>query len=230
MHPLDTLRDGNRRPQRRRETFKRVAPLPAAVEADLFDVEAREIPVPALRERGRGPVRGVEDDVGGGEAELERGLGIGEEDDGEHEEERGGEGDEAVGGGADAVGAFFRVPVELAGDVLVALDDHEGALRVGNDDVAEGDGARGFALFELKGPAGADADDGAQDGEEEDGEEGHAVPLLDGNADDCEGHGAAEDGKPSQRTVEGGFHGGAIRVHGDAFAADGVGGEVVAIV
>lgn len=175
MHPLDTLRDGNRLPQR---MCKRVVQL-AAGEPDPLDAKARQIPVPALRQRGRGPVGGVEDDVGGGEAELEGKLGVGEEDDGEHEEQGRGQGDEAVGGGADVVDAAFRVPVEFAGDVLVAFDDHERALRVGDDDVGDGDFAGRLAFFQLQGPARADADDGGEDGEQQHGEQGHAVLFDD---------------------------------------------------
>lgn len=183
-------------------------------------MEARQVPVPALGQGGGGPVGGVEDDVGGGEAELQGQLGVGEEDDGEHEEQRRGEGDEAVGGGADVVDALFRVPVKLAGDVLVAFDDHEGALRVVDDDVGDGDFAGGFALFELEGPAGADADDGGDDREQDDGEEGHAVIFDNGEDEDGNGHGAAEDGEPGQGTEECGLDSGLVGVLGDAFAAD----------
>jgi len=180
LHPLDAPGDRNSLPQR---LGKRLVVLVTG-KSNALGVEARQVPVPALGQGGGGPVGGVEDDVGGGEAELQGQLGVGEEDDGAHEEQSGGEGDEAVGRGADVVDALLWVPVELAGDVLVAFDNHEGALGVVDDDVGDGDLAGRYALFELEGPAGADADDGGEEGEQQDGEEGHAVFFGDGEDED----------------------------------------------
>ncbi len=128
------------------------------------------------------------------------------------------------------VDALFRVPVELTGNVFVAFDDHEGALRIADDDVGERDLARGFALFKLEGPAGADADNGGEDRKEDNREEGHAILFDYGNDEDGNGHGATEDGEPGQGTEHCGLDGMSTRVLRNALAADRVCGEVLAIV
>lgn len=97
--------------------------------------------------------------------------------------------------------ALLGRPIELASDVLVALNNHKGALRVADDDVAIGHFAGSFPLWELEVPFRADADDGGEEGKEEDGEEGHAVVVVDGQRDENDGHGAAQDGEPSQRST-----------------------------
>ena len=86
-------------------------------------MEARQVPVPALRQGGHGPVGGVEDQVGGRERDLQLQPCVGEEDDAEHEHKGGDEAEDTVSRWADLVKAFLRVPVQLACDLLVALDD-----------------------------------------------------------------------------------------------------------
>ena len=95
-------------------------------------------------------------------------------------------------------------------------------MRVEDDDVAGGDRTRGFAGGEHQHPFGADADDGGEEGQEDDGQEGHAVLVVHGQHDQDDGHDAAEHGQPSQRPTGGRSHGGVVIALGEPHAADGV--------
>ena len=223
--PVDGLGDGDGAPQSAREAHAgfvvgRVLP---------DEVKAGQVPVPLLRQRGHGPVGGVEDQVGGGVADLQPERGVAEEDDAEHEQQGGEEGEQAVHGRFDGVDAGFRVPEELARDWLVALDDQEGAVRVLDDDVATRHFAGGGPLLELERAAAADADQGRDEREHDGGEQGHAVFFDHGQHEQGHAHGGAEDGQKGQRAEGAGFGGRVAVVVGDAHPADVVGRQGVAV-
>ena len=225
LDPVDGPGDGDGAPEGAREgaagfVVGRVLP---------DEVEAGQVPVPLLRQRGDGPVGGVEDQVGGGVADLQRERGVAEEDDAEHEQQGGEEGEQAVHGRFDGVGAGFRVPEELARDLLVALDDQEGAVRVLDDDVAGWHGAGGGPLLELERAAAADADQGRDEREHDGGEQGHAVFFDHGQHQQGHAHGAAEDGQEGQRAEGAGFGRRVAVGFGDAHPADVVGRQGVAV-
>lgn len=121
--------------------------------------------MPLRGQGGHDPVRGVEDHVGGREGDLEGQGAIGKADDAEHEGDGAGEGDDSVSGVAECVQAFFRVPVELPCDFLVALDDQEGAVGVFDYDVVARDPSVLFSSHEGEVPAAAEADEGGEEGQ-----------------------------------------------------------------
>ena len=221
--PPGGARDGDGLPQGLGEVVVVVA---AGVALHVGVVEG-QVPVHGGRQGGDEPVGGVEDDVGGADEDLQGELRVGECDDAEHEQDGAGQRDEAVHLHTHHVVALLRRPVQLAGDVLVAPDHHERPLRVEDDDVAGGDGARGLAAGELQHPFGADADDGGEEGQEDDGEKGHTVLVVYGQHDQDDGHDAAEHGQPGQRAAGGGSHRRVVIVLGEPHAADRVFGQRV---
>ena len=123
-----------------------------------LDAEAAKVPVPALREGGDGPVGGVQDQVGAGVAGLEREGGVAEENDAEHEHQGGEQGEDAVDGHSDDVLALFRMPVELACDLLVAFDDQKCATGIDDHDIGWRNGSFRIAFLQSQLPPVAEPD------------------------------------------------------------------------
>ena len=146
--------------------------------------------MPLRGQGGHDPVSGVEDHVGGCEGDLEWEGGIGEADDAEHEGYGADEGDDSVGGVAECVLAFFRVPVELPCDVLVAFDDQEGAVGVCDYDVVARDHSFLFPFHEGEVPTAAEADEGGEEGQQYCREQSEAVISTDGETQEGDGHGS----------------------------------------
>lgn len=226
LDPGDTLRDSNRFPQRLRERF-----VPLAVEIlFVLDLEGGEIPVPLRWESGDGPVGGVQHQIRGGEAELQRLGRAREEDDTKHQHERSEQGGQSVRLDADVVDAGFRCPVELAGNVFVALDDEEGALRVLDHDVSRWYMTFRLSYRQLQGPLCAEADDSRQKREEQCCRQGGSIIVDDRKDGECNGHGTAKDGQPCQRPGLACGDVGFALILGDPQASDRVRRETVAVV
>ena len=224
--PLGLLRDGDSLPEGLGEVHEAVA----AGVALLVDAVERDVPMQARRQGGDDPVGGVEDDVGAAPGDLEFDLGVGERDDAEHEQHGAGEGDETVRLQAHHVVAFLRRPVQLARDVLVAFDHVEGAVRVADHNVAGGHLAFGRALRQLERPFRPDADDGGEGGEQDVSHEGHAVAVVDAQAQEHETHRASQQTQPRERPCVSRLDRFPLCILGEADAAHGVVWQAVATV
>lgn len=80
------------------------------------------------------------------------------------------------------------MPIQLTRDRLVTLDDQEGAVGVYDDDMIRGQGPFVAAPAEIEVPAGAVANDGGEEGEEERSQKGEAVGASDGEDEEGDGH------------------------------------------
>lgn len=165
-HPVLAPRDGDGLPQRLGES---ITFLVSAV-PDGINLEAGEVPMPFLGERGDCPVGGIENQVGGRKTDLQRQAGIAEKNHPEHEHNGSNKAEDAVCCGPNMVFTLLRCEIKLARDFFLALDDQERTIRVLDDDVGERHWSIGDALLQLERPAAADAYQGRDQGEEDGGE------------------------------------------------------------
>lgn len=149
-HPVLAPSDGDSPPQRLRERLTFLASEVASAVVDGRSLEAGEVPMPLLGERGDCPVGGIEDQVGGCKTNLQRQAGIAKKNHPEHEHNGSNKAEDAVCWWLNLVVTLLRCEIKLARDLFLAPDNQERAIWVLDDDVGGRHWSIGIAFLQLE--------------------------------------------------------------------------------
>lgn len=162
----------------------------------LSPLVPRHVPEVLLGDHAEKPIGAVEEDVAGGYDGLGVELGVAEEDDAHHEQHGPQGHEEAIPRRSHAVLALLGARVELARDVVVALDQDESGLAGADHHVCRGDRALVWRTNHERGspPAGV-ADERGLQRNDKDGDKSISIAPIGGKAKDDQSQGKREDSK-----------------------------------